>query len=107
MEAFSLGTFQQNIDEIFALSNIPKLNFPQNLITDEMRKIYKDIMKTSIATKTPTPRDTETAGDKDTEEEMMEVEKGKRSRDSGEFSTHQNVEKKNGRVLAQAMTRAS
>ena len=94
IEAFSPGTFQQNINEIFELNNIPRLNFPQNIITEEMREIYKDIMKTNITTETPAPRDTKTAGDKDTGEEIMEIEKSKRSRESSEFSAHQNVEKR-------------
>ena len=59
-----------------------------------MREIYRDIMKTNITTKTPAPRDTKTAGDKDTGEEIMKIEKSKKSRESSEFSAHQNVEKR-------------
>ena len=92
IEAFSPVTFQQNINEIFELNNIPRLNFPQNIITDEMKEIYRGIMKTNITTKTPTPRDAETEGNKDNGEEIMEVEKSKTSRESSEFPANQNVE---------------
>ena len=44
MEVFQPGTFQVNMNKMFDLNNIPRVNFPSDIITDSVRDIYSDTL---------------------------------------------------------------
>ena len=41
MEAFHPGSFQENIDKMFEINGIPKVNFPTDIVTTGIRELYR------------------------------------------------------------------
>ena len=97
MEAITLGTFQKNIDEMFELNNLPKVNFPNSIVTEGIKDMYRDtvthknqteiqVQPHIIENMQTTPRPKEIL--------EMETESGKRTRESSEFVPTQTAEKR-------------
>ena len=100
MEAITPGTFQKNIDKMFELNNLPKVNFPTSIVTEGIKDMYRDTVAHKNKTETQvqphttenmqtTPRPKETLA--------LETESGKRTRESSEFVPTQTAEKRQKR----------
>ena len=97
MEAITPGTFQKNIDEMFKINNLPRVNFPISIVTEGIKDMYRDTVAHKNKTETQVqPQTTEnmltTPRPKDTLE--METDSGKRTRESSEFVPTQTAEKR-------------
>ena len=46
LEAFQPGSFQGNIDKMFEINGIPKVNFPTDIVTTGIRELYRDTILT-------------------------------------------------------------
>ena len=44
LEAFQPGSFQENIDKMFEINGIPKVNFPTDIVTTGIKELYRDLI---------------------------------------------------------------
>ena len=44
MEVFQPGTFQTNMNKMFDLNNIPRVNFPAEILTENVKDKYRDTL---------------------------------------------------------------
>ena len=89
MEALNPGSFQNNMNEMFKLNGIPQIQFPKQIVTENIIEIYKDSLKEHQSKETQDPRDKGDNRDQTTNLSMtdvMEVESQKRGRESNDFS---------------------
>ena len=45
MEAFQSGSFQRNMDEMFRLNGLLRVIFPENIVTEGIKDLYRDTMQ--------------------------------------------------------------
>ena len=98
MEALNPGTFQNNMDEMFRLNDIPPMKFPKEIVTHNIIEIYRDTLRDSTATAEKDQATPQTRPQRERETEQaysaMDVETAKRSRESNEFSEIKEKRKK-------------
>ena len=101
MEALNPGSFQRNMDEMFKLNGLPQMQFPKNIVTENILEIFKDSLKENrkegvvIQTEVEIPQEGTT---KVINEELMETETQKRSRKSNDFTEAMEKRKKDEHV---------
>ena len=89
MEALNPGSFQRNMDEMFKLNGISQVQFPKNIVTENILEIYMDSLKEHrkeepvVQTYIETQKESIT---QDINEESMETGAQKRSRESNDFT---------------------
>ena len=101
MEALNPGSFQRNMDEMFKLNGLPQMQFPKNIVTENILEIYKDSLKENrkegvvVQTEVETPQEGTTQV---INEELMETETQKRSRESNDSTEAMEKRKKDEHV---------
>ena len=89
MKALNPGSFQRNMDEMFKLNGLPQIQFPKNIVTENILEIYKDSLKENRREEVVVQTEAETQKESTTQvinEESMETETQKRSRESNDFT---------------------
>ena len=84
METLNPGSFQRNMDEMFKLNGLPQMQFPKNIVTENILEIYKDSLKENRKEEMVVQTEVETHQEGTTQvinEESMETETQKRSRE--------------------------
>ena len=100
MEVFQPGTFQANMNKMFDLNNIPRVNFPADIITMNFKGIYSDTLSQMQQTQdTQTNMETdqtrqEHADNTNRQTQAMESETAKRVRESLSPTINQDPKKK-------------
>ena len=98
METIQTGTFQNTIDEMFDLDNLPRVKFPTKIITEGIRDLFNNATQTNYTTENQSATQRQEHPHKEREvqiiAEAMEIESNKRQRESNQFSPMENIEKK-------------
>ena len=100
MEVFQPGTFQVNMNKMFDLNNIPRVNFPSDIITENVKDIYSDTLSQMQQTQdTQANMETDQTRQEHTDNtnrqaQAMESETAKRARESLSPTIDQDPKKK-------------
>ena len=96
-ESLKEGTFQSTVDEMFQLNNLPRVKFPTKIVTEGITDLFNDSVKDDNVNMTASSHDQTTVDNvnkNQNEQESKVTESTKRNRDSGEFPTKKNEEKR-------------
>ena len=98
METIQTGTFQNTIDEMFDLNNLPRVKFPTKIITEGIKDLFNNATPTNYTTENEPATQRQEHPHKKQEvqivAEAMEIESNRRQRESNQFSPMENIEKK-------------
>ena len=120
MEAFQSGSFQRNMDEMFRINGLPRVIFPENIVTEGIKDLYRDTMqkqgkqmqqegnKETEKTAEEVTQTKEMEGATALDPEEMEIESIKRTRETSQTSPQIGQEmKKRGEEEESARDRLS
>ena len=96
-ESLKEGTFQSTVDEMFKLNNLPRVNFPTKIVTEGITDLFNDSVKddnVNLASSSTDPPIVDNVNQNQSDQATKVTETTKSNRDSGEFPTKKNEEKR-------------
>ena len=98
IETIQPGSFQNTVEEMFVLNNLPKVKFPTNIVTQGLRDLFTNTMQTNLDSQyqgaTQREASTERESELFTGSETMETESHRRLRESSGLSAPEMTEKR-------------
>ena len=92
------GSFQNTVDEMFVLNNLPKVKFPTNIVTQGIRDLFANTMQTNLDSQFQGATQRETSNERESElftgSETMGTESHKRLQESSGLSGPEMTEKR-------------
>ena len=96
-ESLKEGTFQSTVDEMFKLNNLPRVKVPTKIVTEGITDLFNDSVKddnVNLASSNTDPPIVDNVNQNQSDQASKVTETTKRNRDSGEFPTKKNEEKR-------------